>query len=175
MINNPSREISDSSTPVSRAIWAALQTQTSNSAKNFITKMVKEETAEALAAGVDIGEFSVGGMDVSLFKEVFESSRMDFILSHALYCRDVLKLKKGQRVVISNGRIIGPLEDSELFNQDDFHLLENIILKTSGQKIKSHIQQLRVEEDVASDLVMKVDALPVSATQRRGEDRVPVL
>lgn len=44
-------------------------------------------------------------MDVSLFKEVFESSRMDFILSHALYCRDVLKLKKGQRVVISNGRV----------------------------------------------------------------------
>lgn len=44
-------------------------------------------------------------MDVSLFKEVFGSSRMDFILSHALYCRDVLKLKKGQRVVISNGRV----------------------------------------------------------------------
>lgn len=61
MINNPSQEISDSSTPVSRAIWAALQTQTSSSAKNFITKMVKEETAEALAVGVDIGEFSVGG------------------------------------------------------------------------------------------------------------------
>lgn len=109
-------------------------------------------------------------MDVSLFKEVFESSRMDFILSHALYCRDVLKLKKGQRVVISNGRIIGPLEDSELFNQDDFHLLENIILKTSGQKIKSHIQQLRVEEDVASDLVMKVDAL--LSAQPKGEARI---
>lgn len=44
-------------------------------------------------------------MDVSLFKEAFESSKMDFILSHALYCRDVLKLKKGQRVVISNGRV----------------------------------------------------------------------
>ncbi|GAB1284872.1 UDP-glucose:glycoprotein glucosyltransferase 1 [Apodemus speciosus] len=144
MVNNPSQEISASSTPVSRAIWAALQTQTSNSAKNFITKMAKEETAEALASGVDIGEFSVG--------------------------RDVLKLKKGQRVVISNGRIIGPLEDNELFNQDDFHLLENIILKTSGQKIKSHIQQLRVEEDVASDLVMKVDAL--LSAQPKGEARI---
>lgn len=44
-------------------------------------------------------------MDVSLFKEAFESSKMDFILSHALYCRDVLKLKKGQRMVISNGRV----------------------------------------------------------------------
>ncbi|KAF3824566.1 hypothetical protein GH733_008851, partial [Mirounga leonina] len=162
--------ISYKNTQISRAIWAALQTQTSNSAKNFITKMAKEETAEALAAGADIGGFSVGGMDFSLFKEVFESSKMDFILSHAMYCRDVLKLKKGQRAVISNGRIIGPLEDSELFNQDDFHLLENIILKTSGQKIKSHIQQLRVEEDVASDLVMKVDAL--LSAQPKGDARI---
>ncbi|XP_048668114.1 UDP-glucose:glycoprotein glucosyltransferase 1 isoform X1 [Marmota marmota marmota] len=170
MINNPSEEINYENTQIARAIWAALQTQTSNSAKNFITKMAKEETAEALAIGADIGEFSVGGMDFSLFKEVFESSKMDFILSHAVYCRDVLKLKKGQRAVISNGRIIGPLEDSELFNQDDFHLLENIILKTSGQKIKSHIQQLRVEEDVASDLVMKVDAL--LSAQPKGDARI---
>ncbi|XP_062039255.1 UDP-glucose:glycoprotein glucosyltransferase 1 isoform X2 [Lepus europaeus] len=170
MINNPSAEITYKDTQISRAIWAALQTQTSNVAKNFITKMAKQETAEALAAGADIKEFSVGGMDFSLFKEVFESSKLDFILSHAMYCRDVLKLKKGQRAVISNGRIIGPLEDSELFNQDDFHLLENIILKTSGQKIKSHIQQLRVEEDVASDLVMKVDAL--LSAQPKGEARI---
>ncbi|KAL0624514.1 UDP-glucoseglycoprotein glucosyltransferase 1 [Plecturocebus cupreus] len=170
MINNPAKEISYENTQISRAIWAALQTQTSNAAKNFITKMAKEGAAEALAAGADIAEFSVGGMDFSLFKEVFESSKMDFILSHAVYCRDVLKLKKGQRAVISNGRIIGPLKDSELFNQDDFHLLENIILKTSGQKIKSHIQQLRVEEDVASDLVMKVDAL--LSAQPKGDARI---
>lgn len=60
MINNPSEDISYEKTQISRAIWAALQTQTSNSAKNFITKMAKEETAEALAAGTDIREFSVG-------------------------------------------------------------------------------------------------------------------
>uniref|UniRef100_A0A452TQU7 UDP-glucose ceramide glucosyltransferase-like 1 n=1 Tax=Ursus maritimus TaxID=29073 RepID=A0A452TQU7_URSMA len=60
MINNPSEDISYENTQISRAIWAALQTQTSNSAKNFITKMAKEETAEALAAGADIGGFSVG-------------------------------------------------------------------------------------------------------------------
>ncbi|XP_058520351.1 UDP-glucose:glycoprotein glucosyltransferase 1 [Ochotona princeps] len=170
IINNPSAEISHKDTQIARAIWAALQTQSSNVAKNFITKMAKQETAEALATGADIRQFSVGGMDFSLFNEVFESSKMDFILSHAVYCRDVLKLKKGQRAVISNGRIIGPLEESELFNQDDFHLLENIILKTSGQKIKSHIQHLRVEEDVASDLVMKVDAL--LSAQPKGEARV---
>ncbi|XP_010566515.1 PREDICTED: UDP-glucose:glycoprotein glucosyltransferase 1 isoform X3 [Haliaeetus leucocephalus] len=110
------------------------------------------------------------GMDINIFKEAFESPKVDFILSHAIYCRDVLKLKKGQRAVISNGRIIGPLEDSEMFNQDDFHLLENIILKTSGQKIKSQIQQLGFEEDLASDLVMKVDAL--LSAQPKGEARI---
>uniref|UniRef100_A0A4X2L323 UDP-glucose ceramide glucosyltransferase-like 1 n=1 Tax=Vombatus ursinus TaxID=29139 RepID=A0A4X2L323_VOMUR len=170
MINNPREEPRFENTRISRALWAALQTQTSNYAKNFITKMVKEETAEALAAGVDITEFAVGGMDVGLFKDAFESFKADFILSHALYCMEVLKLKRGERAVISNGRIIGPLKDSELFNQDDFYLLENIILKTSGQKIKSHIQQLRVEEDVASDLVMKVDAL--LSAQPKGEARI---
>lgn len=60
MINNPKEDINYENTRISRAIWAALQTQTSSTAKNFITKMVKEGTAEALAAGADVGEFAVG-------------------------------------------------------------------------------------------------------------------
>ncbi|KAJ6669183.1 hypothetical protein lerEdw1_007992 [Lerista edwardsae] len=170
MINNPSEEPDSKNTVIARAIWAALQTQTSNNAKNFITKLAKEENAKVLEAGADITEFAVGGMDINTFKAAFESPKVDFILSHTMYSRDVLKLKKGQRAVISNGRIIGPLGDGELFNQDDFHLLENIILKTSGQKIKTHIQQLGVEEDLASDLVMKVDAL--LSAQPKGEARI---
>ncbi|CAJ0935770.1 unnamed protein product [Ranitomeya imitator] len=170
MINNPSQDPSSETTRIGRAIWAALQTQTSNNAKNFITKIIKEENAEALFAGQDIAKFSVGGMDVSLFREAFESPKVDFILSHSAYCRDVLKLKKGERAVIGNGRIIGPLRAGEIFNQDDFHLLENLILKTSAQKIKSQIQKLGVEEDHASDLVMRVNGL--LSSQPKGEGRV---
>ncbi|XP_075426456.1 UDP-glucose:glycoprotein glucosyltransferase 1 isoform X1 [Ascaphus truei] len=169
-INNPSEDLSSETTGIARAIWAALQTQNSNNAKNFITKIIKEENANALDAGANIVEFAVGGMEVDLFREVYESSKVDYILSHAAYCRDVLKLKKGQRAVIGNGRITGPLEEGEVFNQDDFHLLENLILKTSAQKIKSHIQQLGVEEDQASDLVMRVDSL--LSAQPKGEGRV---
>lgn len=44
-------------------------------------------------------------MDEALFKEAYESLKSDFLLSHAAFCRDVLKLKKGQRAVISNGRV----------------------------------------------------------------------
>ncbi|XP_047197614.1 UDP-glucose:glycoprotein glucosyltransferase 1 isoform X1 [Hippoglossus stenolepis] len=170
MINNPSVAVSAETSHVARAIWAAMQTQSANNAKNFITKMAKEETATALQTGVDIGEFAVGGMDVSLFKSAYDSEKFDFLLSHAAYCRDVLKLKKGQRAVISNGRIIGPLEEEEVFNQDDFLLLESIILKTSGERIKSKVEQFGIEEDRASDLVMKVDAL--LSSQPKGEARV---
>ncbi|KAL7990729.1 hypothetical protein Chor_014159 [Crotalus horridus] len=170
VINNPSEDPATETTIIARAIWAALQTQTSNNAKNFITKLLKEENAKMLEAGTDITEFAVGGMEINTFKAALDAPKVDFILSHAVYCRDVLKLKKGQRAVISNGRIIGPLEAGELFNQDDFHLLENIIIKTSGQKIKSHVQQLGVEEDLASDLVMKVDAL--LSAQPKGEARI---
>ncbi|XP_078133115.1 UDP-glucose:glycoprotein glucosyltransferase 1 isoform X1 [Sander vitreus] len=174
MINNPSAAPSAETSRLARAIWAAMQTQFANNAKNFITKLAKEETAAALETGVDIGEFAVGGMDVSLFKDAYEGPKFDFLFSHAAYCRDVLKLKKGQNAVISNGRIIGPLEEEEVFNQDDFLLLESIILKTSGERIKSKVQQFGIEEDRislrASDLVMKVDAL--LSSQPKGEARV---
>lgn len=60
MINNPSADVSAETTRVTRAIWSAMQTQTANNAKNFITKMAKEETAAALQKGVDVGEFAVG-------------------------------------------------------------------------------------------------------------------
>ncbi|XP_053565723.1 UDP-glucose:glycoprotein glucosyltransferase 1 isoform X2 [Bombina bombina] len=170
MINNPSDNPSSEKTQIARAIWAALQTQNSNNAKNFITKIVKEENAKLLDAGGDIMAFTVGGMDVNLFREAFEATKVDFILSHAMYCQDVLKMKKGDRAIIANGRIVGPLKKGDAFNQDDFHLLENLILKTSAQKIKSHIQKLGVEEDHASDLVMKVDSL--LSSQPKGESRV---
>ncbi|XP_034530985.1 UDP-glucose:glycoprotein glucosyltransferase 1 [Notolabrus celidotus] len=170
MINNPSAAPSAETSRVARAIWAAMQTQSANNAKNFITKLTKEETAAALEKGVDIGEFAVGGMDVSLFKSAYEGQKYDFLLSHAAYCRDVLKLKKGQKAVISNGRVIGPLEEEEVFNQDDFLLLESIILKTSGERIKSKVQQFGIEDDRASDLVMKVDAL--LSSQPKGDSRV---
>lgn len=47
-------------------------------------------------------------MDVPLFKEAYQSPKVDFLLAQAAYCRDVLKLRKGQRAVVSNGRVSWP-------------------------------------------------------------------
>lgn len=60
MINNPSAAPSSETSRVARAIWATMQTQSANNAKNFITKMAKDETSAALGTGADIGQFAVG-------------------------------------------------------------------------------------------------------------------
>ncbi|XP_067851613.1 UDP-glucose:glycoprotein glucosyltransferase 1 isoform X2 [Heptranchias perlo] len=169
LINNPSREPTKENTVIARAIWATLNTQNVNNAKNFITKLAKEETAKALAEGADIMEFAVGGMDNAGFEKMFERLNLDFILSHSSFCKDVVKLKRGQRAIISNGRIVGPLEENEIFNQNDFHLLESIA-NEAAEKIKVKIQMLAIEEDLASDLVMKVDSL--LSSKSKGEARI---
>uniref|UniRef100_A0A8B9JKG7 UDP-glucose ceramide glucosyltransferase-like 1 n=1 Tax=Astyanax mexicanus TaxID=7994 RepID=A0A8B9JKG7_ASTMX len=108
------------------------------------------------------------GMDVPLFQSAFESPKVDFLLAHSAYCRDVLKLRKGQRAVISNGRVT--CMTFIFCHFIPFFSSPFLILKTSGERIKSKIQQLNVEEDRASDLVMKVDAL--LSSQPKGEARV---
>uniref|UniRef100_A0A8C5CCI1 UDP-glucose glycoprotein glucosyltransferase 1 n=1 Tax=Gadus morhua TaxID=8049 RepID=A0A8C5CCI1_GADMO len=149
MINNPSAAVTPEGSRVARAVWAAMQTQTANNAKNFITKMAKEDTARALEAGADIRSFAVGGMDMDLFQSAYDGPKLDFLLSHSVYCSHALKLRRGQRAVVSNGRVIGPLGEEEVFNQDDFLLLESIILKTSGEPIKTKVLQFGIEEDRA--------------------------
>ncbi|XP_051873658.1 UDP-glucose:glycoprotein glucosyltransferase 1 isoform X2 [Pristis pectinata] len=169
LINNPTNEPTKENTVIARAIWTALNTQNVNNAKNFITKLTKEETAKALAEGADIMEFAVGGMENAAFKKMFESVSLDFILSHSSFCKDVVKVNGGQRAIISNGRIVGPLEENEIFNQNDFHLLESIAIE-AAEKIKTKVQMLSIEEDLASDLIMKVDSL--LSSKSKGEARV---
>lgn len=59
----------------------------------------------------------------------------------------VLQQRTRQCVTVCCLQVIGPLEDEEVFNQDDFLLLESIILKTSGERIKGKVQQFGIEED----------------------------
>lgn len=63
-------------------------------------------------------------MDMDIFIDAFQSPKVDFILSHAMYSRDILKLKKGQRAVISNGRvsIMDPKEERGSDSQSDTYV-----------------------------------------------------
>ncbi|XP_043547391.1 UDP-glucose:glycoprotein glucosyltransferase 2 isoform X1 [Chiloscyllium plagiosum] len=159
VISNHAAEITENTTPISKAIWAVLLTQNGNIARNYITKLLSEETADALVSGAKIMEFAVKGMDNDAFEKKYNTIGVNFLRTHRLFCQDVLKLLPGQEAVVSNGRILGAFNANETFHPEDFSLLERITLSTSSEKIKAHIKRMGLHSKSGSDLLMKVDAL----------------
>uniref|UniRef100_A0A8C4II02 UDP-glucose ceramide glucosyltransferase-like 1 n=1 Tax=Dicentrarchus labrax TaxID=13489 RepID=A0A8C4II02_DICLA len=157
VIDNPSGKPSEDNTVLYRAIWASLLTQKNKAAAEFVQKLLKEESSQLLQQGTKMKDLLIQGMDDDAFEKKFNTLEVDFIRSQQQFCQDVLKLRPGQRAVISNGRILGPFEEQEEFTVEDFHLLEKITLT------------FNTFLNMASDLVMKVDALLTAAP--KGEVR----
>ncbi|XP_028290980.1 UDP-glucose:glycoprotein glucosyltransferase 2 isoform X3 [Gouania willdenowi] len=159
VIDNPNEKAWEDNTVLYRAIWASLLTQKNKAAAEFVQKLLKEESSRLLQQGTKMKDLLMQGMDADAFEKKFNTMEVDFIRSQRLFCRDVLKLGPGQRAVISNGRILGPLEDNEEFTVQDFHLLEKITLSGSAEKVKARVNQIGLKSKHASELVMKIDAL----------------
>ncbi|XP_048049658.1 UDP-glucose:glycoprotein glucosyltransferase 2 isoform X1 [Megalobrama amblycephala] len=168
VINNPSGKPMEDNSGLYRAIWASLLTQSIKNTLDFTLKLLKEENVELLKQGTKIKHLLKQGMDHDAFEKKFNTMEVHFLHSQQKYCKEVLKLKAGQGAVVSNGRILGLLDEEE-FSVEDFHLLEKITLQSSAEKIKSKIKQMNLNSQKASDLIMKVDAL-LSASPK-GEAR----
>uniref|UniRef100_A0A668ADA9 UDP-glucose ceramide glucosyltransferase-like 1 n=1 Tax=Myripristis murdjan TaxID=586833 RepID=A0A668ADA9_9TELE len=166
VIANPTGKPSEDNTVLYRAIWASLLTQKNKAAADFLQKLLKEESVQLLKQGTKMKDLLLQGMDEDAFEKKYNTLEVDFIHSQQLFCRDVLKLSRGQRAVVSNGRILGPFEEQEEFIVEDFHLLEKIALSTSAEKVKAKVKQMGMK---ANNLVMKVDALLTAAP--KGEAR----
>ncbi|XP_030641719.1 UDP-glucose:glycoprotein glucosyltransferase 2-like [Chanos chanos] len=170
VICNPRGKPTEENTVLCRAIWASLLTQRSKHAFDFVQKILKEENVQLLKQGTKMKDLTIKGMDQDAFEKKFNTLEVDFLRSQQKFCQEVLKLAPGQRAVVSNGRVLGPFKEEEVFNVEDFHLLEKITLRTSAEKIKAKVT-LKGKKylEVASDLIMKVDALLMAAP--KGEAR----
>ncbi|KAM9343363.1 UDP-glucose:glycoprotein glucosyltransferase 2 [Pholidichthys leucotaenia] len=169
VIDNPSEKPSEDNTTLYRAIWASLLTQKNKATAEFVHRLLKEESRKLLQQGTKMKDFLMQGMDADAFEKKFNTLEADFVRSQQLFCRDVLKLKPGQRAVISNGRILGPFEEQEEFTVEDFHLLEKIALSGSAEKVKATVKQMWISPKHSSEFVMKIDALLAPAP--KGEVR----
>lgn len=64
-----------------------------------------------------------------------------------LYCRRVLNVPAGGRAVVTNGRILGALEETEKFTMDDFSLLERYSVSSYGDKILQTLKKKTVNDE----------------------------
>uniref|UniRef100_A0A8B9MCU9 UDP-glucose:glycoprotein glucosyltransferase 2 n=1 Tax=Accipiter nisus TaxID=211598 RepID=A0A8B9MCU9_9AVES len=158
ILNNPSSKINEDNTAIARGILTAFLTQNNSNLKSFLSKLSKEETAKSLAAGTKIAKFLIPGMDDDTFEKKYNTLGLDLIKTHQMFCQEVLKLLPGQMAVMSNGRVLGPLDENE-FYAEDFNLLEKITYSTSAEKIKAIVKEMGGSSKSGSDLIMKIDAL----------------
>ncbi|XP_072478199.1 UDP-glucose:glycoprotein glucosyltransferase 2 isoform X2 [Notamacropus eugenii] len=171
VIYNPTSKINEANTVISRGILAAFLTQENSYLRSFLNKLAKEETAKALHSGVKIKTLLLPGMAENAFVKKYNTLGMNVFQTHKLFCQEVLKLPPGERTVISNGRILGPLGENYL-HAEDFQLLEKITLINSAKKIKAIIKDIEINPKRGSDLVMKVDALLSSVPKRESRHEV---
>ncbi|AWP13176.1 putative UDP-glucose:glycoprotein glucosyltransferase 2 [Scophthalmus maximus] len=169
VMDNPGGKPREDNTVLYRAIWASFLTQKNKATVEFVQKLLREESSQLLQQGTKMKDLLMQDMDVDAFEKKFNTLEVDFIRSQQLFSRDVMKLRPGDRAVISNGRILGPFEEHEEFTVEDFHLLEKITQGGSAEKVKAKVKEMEMKPKHASDLVMKVDALLSAAP--KGEVR----
>ena len=63
------------------------------------------------------------------------------------YSKHVLSLSSNERVVVYNGRIIGPFDNDEEFTSEDFSLLERFSQSTYGDKLFKYLMKDQLFDD----------------------------
>ena len=99
----------------------------------------KECTVTALESGSkSVTDYDIPGADMKALKDrmaQLESDPEVFNVHKEFVSSCLDGFSKGVRGVVLNGKIIGPLDDEEGFDVDDFELLDKFSLNTFGEKL----------------------------------------
>ncbi|XP_029039597.1 UDP-glucose:glycoprotein glucosyltransferase [Osmia bicornis bicornis] len=174
VIINPSSDTDnvDSSMDINKIASAAINVLPVEKAMHFVRNIIKED----IVTDIVNGKFD---MQEEAVKEQLEKQSGELSV-HRYYVKTVLKLSKGARAIVCNGRLIGPLDKNEEFTSEDFSLLERFSHSTYGDKLfKKLIKGQLLEDDeyekseITDDMIMKITSLLVSHPQTRSRFDVP--
>ncbi|KAJ7328106.1 UDP-glucose:glycoprotein glucosyltransferase 1 [Desmophyllum pertusum] len=100
------------------------------------------------------------------------------LFSHQAFCTQVVNLRPGQPVVVTNGRVLGPLLGNTLFTEEDFKLLENFDMDLYARKVRDQIDEMTFEglsadddtSEFRSDIIMKASSALISRDKRSRQE-----
>ncbi|KAK7864404.1 hypothetical protein R5R35_000446 [Gryllus longicercus] len=184
LLLNPLVSPEQKAQPLNLLALASLRSLNPQAASNLLIHILEDENlASGLADGSktlkDVPEM---GMDFSELSEALkadgDASKTDLELLHAFrfYCQSVLSVPPGSRAVVTNGRVLGPLDITEAFTLDDFSLLERYSLRVYGDKILQALKAKANDDDDDiddSDILMQAVAILVSRPQTRSRFDIP--
>ncbi|KAH3810714.1 hypothetical protein DPMN_139111 [Dreissena polymorpha] len=153
---------------LNKAVYVAVNTLSNTLAKNFVTKLVKEENFEELQSGAKtLKDLEVNGMDMTAFLAAYEKQTGDFLRVQRLFSDRVLEFTGSQRGIVANGQVYGPLRDGEVFITEDVDLLELFVKQQSASQLKTELvamnhtgnNKLYVKQQSASQLKTELVAM----------------
>lgn len=132
---------------INNLVWAILNTLDGNEATKLVLSLLEIE---------DISTFIVPENVKGFLRTTDIHLKMIRV-----YCQRVLNLKSSASVIVTNGKIVGPLESKETFNLEDFSLLEKFNNFLYAEKIKAALEEIDKVEPVelSSDMLLKLNAL----------------
>ncbi|XP_074098561.1 UDP-glucose-glycoprotein glucosyltransferase [Cotesia typhae] len=171
IVNNIDKS-NDPLVDINTIVLAAMETLPQQKSVKYINKILQEDNVELIKIGkFDFGEDSI--------KEKLTEQEFKMKV-HKYYAKTTLKLKPGDRAVVCNGRILGPLDEDEEFTRDDFSLLERFSHNTYGDKLMKSLQALQstVDDDdddteISDDVIMQITSLLVLRPQTQSRYDIP--
>ncbi|XP_013111446.1 UDP-glucose:glycoprotein glucosyltransferase [Stomoxys calcitrans] len=128
---------------LNRLVWAAQQTLGPKEATELVQKWLKQTSDKW-----DIPE---------AVSEIISSTELHMKILR-VYAQRVLNLKAAERLVIGNGKIIGPILDTELFGIEDFGLIDRFNAIQYADKLRKALNQNshELEPNFNSDTLLKL-------------------
>ncbi|KAE8746395.1 hypothetical protein FOCC_FOCC006890 [Frankliniella occidentalis] len=172
---------------LNRIALAALKVLSPDEATTFMLKLLdsKEVIQQLLAGEKKLSALGLTGINVAAVETAADTKPIkDNIKRHIMYVERTLGLNSGDTAVVSNGRVLGPLETTETFTVDDFSLLERHSFSTHIEKIKSALQpspsasffdedDIEDTTELTSDVALRIVSLLVSHPQTRSRFEIP--
>ncbi|CAG5096209.1 Similar to Uggt: UDP-glucose:glycoprotein glucosyltransferase (Drosophila melanogaster) [Cotesia congregata] len=156
---------------INMIVLAAMEMLPQKKAVKYINNILQEDNVALIKIGkFDFGEDSI---NEKLSEQEFK------IKVHKYYAKTALKLMPGDRAVVCNGRILGPLDEDEEFTRDDFSLLERFSHNTYGDKLMKSLQVIQSTDDddddteISDDVIMQITSLLVLRPQTQSRYDIP--
>ncbi|XP_014296354.1 UDP-glucose:glycoprotein glucosyltransferase [Microplitis demolitor] len=161
----------DSDVNINTIVLAAMEALSQQKVVKYIDNILQEDNVALIKdRKFDLNDDSV--------KEKLNNQEFKLKV-HKHYAKTALKLVPGDRAVVCNGRVLGPLDKDEDFTRDDFSLLERFSHNTYGEKLVKNLQTLQSADDddddteISDDVIMQITSLLVLRPQTLNRYDVP--
>uniref|UniRef100_A0A8D8UU44 UDP-glucose:glycoprotein glucosyltransferase 1 n=3 Tax=Cacopsylla melanoneura TaxID=428564 RepID=A0A8D8UU44_9HEMI len=135
----------------------------------------------ALEAGFDISTSLTLGLEakppatIEQLKNTDWSAIGSLYTAHVNYVRSVVRFGPGQVGLITNGRVIGPLQPGEAFTAADFSLLDRLTLSLYTEKIYESLKGSEPKESLGNDMLLKTISILIIRPNTRVRFSLPAL